>query len=142
METKKSMVRLILMKVLGVILAVFFLAITVLMIGYPLISLVSTLDGVDAKVVEAKVCVNCKRAGLYNLTVLVDDQKFKNVRAIYPQWGGHAQPMKGDVVKIWPQIKPRVAAVETEGWAWTMVGGLLLFGVVMLEFVFLAISLR
>ncbi len=143
MPSEKNWPRFIVLKVVGLVLALVFLALSALAIGYPAISTASNFGGVDAKIVDsASQTGQHPWGGVYKLTVSVYGQKYKNVYSLYPQWPDRHQPVKGDSIKVWPEIKPRVAAVEVDGWGWLILGSLFIVGLITLEFTFLAVSLR
>lgn len=135
------------LKILGLVLAVVFFTLSVLALGYSVLSGLANVNGADAQVLEAKAACRApstvfSHGGLYVLTVLVDEKKIDKIYVLYPQWPGHWAPKKGDGVKVWPLDRPRFAAVETDGWGWLILGSVLIVGLVFLEFAFLSLTLR
>ena len=136
------------LKLLGLVLALVFFALSVLALAYSVLSGLASLNGVDAQVAEAKaVCsshaVTFSHGGLYRLTAVgVDKKKIEKIYVLYPQWPGHWAPQKGDAVKLYPVDHPRVAAVQIDGWGWLVLGSILILGLLFLEFAFLSLSLR
>jgi hypothetical protein len=135
------------LKLLGLVFALVFFALSVLALSYSVLSGLADLNGVDAQVTEvSKVCssraVTFSHGGFYRLTVMVDKKKMANIYSLYPQWPGHWMPQKGDGVRVWPSDHPRVAAVQTNGWGWLLLGSIFILGFLFLEFAFLSLSLR
>ncbi len=151
----KSALRIVLMKTLGVLLAVIFLPIALLFLAYPVIALATTHGGEDAKVVSVsdhfnKMKTGCRIGGLFTVsTEPQETQKIlkhkagpdKNIYCLYPVWPDQLQPLKGDIIRVWPVKKPLLGAPSTEGWGWFIAGTIFVLGLVMLEFMFLAITL-
>ena len=147
MKFDKSWIRWTAMKLLGLILGLGFLVLASLSLGYPVVTALANLNGKDAKVTDVKNGCPAhpmifKKGGFYALAAAVDKQKFDKLYVLYPQWPGHFVPQKGDTVKIWPADHPRFAAVATDGWGWLILASILILGFLMLEFVFLSLSLR
>ncbi len=151
----KSLPRLILMKTFGALLAVIFLSIAVIFISYPVIALATTQGGGDAKVALVsdhcgKVRTGCRVGGLFLVAVEKPGVKkklrqkpelFENIYCLYPAWPDQLKPMPGDMIRVWPVKQPLVGAPATDGWGWFIIGTILVVGLVMLEFTFLALTL-
>ncbi|HVM32503.1 MAG TPA: hypothetical protein VMU88_05165 [bacterium] len=148
MKFDKSWIRWVLMKLMGLVLALVFLALAALALGYPGLSALANLQGTDAKITAVKPACPTHplvrpQWGFYALDVSAPPkQKFEKLYVMYPQWPGHWAPQKGDAVKVWPADHPRFAAVATDGWGWLILGSIFIFGLLMLEFFFLSFSLR
>jgi hypothetical protein len=152
----KSISRLILMKTLGVFLAVLFLLIALVFVSDPLIALATSRGGEDAKVVvvsnhlNKKLKTGCRIGGLFLLSVEKSEAKhgshqkpvlFNNIYTLYPSWPDQLEPTKGDILRVWPSKKPLIGAPAVEGWGWFIVGTVFVLGLVFLEFAFLAVTI-
>jgi hypothetical protein len=141
-----SALRFVIMKTIGVLLAVVFLSLAVLFISYAAISAVSTVRGQDAKILLVSDHVGKHRTafrlgGLFQIAAGVEKKKYEKIYCLYPAWPDSFQPSKGDVIRIWPVKQPLAGAPEVEGWAWFILGSLFIVGLVMLEFAFLALMI-
>jgi len=144
----KSIPRLIIMKTIGVILAIVFLALAVLFLGYSLTSIVTSARGIDVKVASVsdhlgKHQTAFRLGGLFQIAAQDEKKKkFDKIYCLYPAWPDQLNPVKGDEIRVWPAKQPLVGAPVTEGWGWFIVGSLLVVGLVMLEFAFLILTIR
>ena len=107
----------------------------------------TSVKGVDAKVVTVSTQVGkCHTAfrlgGLFQVSALIEKQKHEKIYCLYPAWPDQLQPTKGDIIEVWPEKQPFVGAPYVEGWGWFLVGTLFVLGLVMLEFAFIALTLR
>jgi hypothetical protein len=155
----KSLLRLIIVKLLGGLLAVLFFFVALFFLAYPLISLVSSQGGQDAKVVAVfnhvgKLKTGCRVGGLFQVTAegqnLSGPQKKKGaansnnpgnkIYCLYPAWPDQLEPQSGDMIRVWPSKKPLFGAPPTDGWGWFILGTIFLVGLVLVEFAFLALS--
>ncbi len=151
----KPLLRTLFMKTVGALLAILFLPIALLFLAYPVIALATTHGGEDAKVVSVsdhfnKIKTGCRIGGLFTVSTEPQDLKKassrktgpdKNIYCLYPVWPDQLQPLKGDIIRVWPAKKPLLGAPSTEGWGWFIAGTIFVLGLVMLEFMFLAITL-
>ncbi len=141
-----KVLRFIFMKVIGLVLCVLFLSVSALLIGYSIISVASTLRGQDAKIVSfngqvGKYHTAFRLGGLFEITAEMNKQKYGKIYSLYPVWPDTFNPMKGDVVRIWPVKQPLAAAPAVDGWGWFIVGTLFIMGLVTLEFAFLSLMI-
>ncbi len=155
----KSFLRLIIVKSLGIVLAVVFFFIAVFFLAYPLISLVATQGGIDGKVASVsnhmgKLKTGCRVGGLFQVSVenqnLSAPKKQKGqsnpkassdkIYCLYPAWPDQLEPQSGDVIRVWPAKKPLFGAPLTDGWGWFILGTIFVVGLVLLEFAFLALT--
>ncbi len=154
----KSLLRLILVKSFGIVLAVVFFCISAYFLAYPLISLVTSQGGIDAKVASVfnhigKVKTGCRVGGLFQVSVenqKILEQKKKseyNLRSsadkiycLYPAWPDQLEPQSGDIIRVWPAKKPLFGAPLIDGWGWFILGTIFVVGLVLLEFAFLALT--
>ncbi len=143
----KNPTRLFFLKIVGALLAVVFFAIAILFLSYSVTSVATTQGGKDAKILASsdhfgKLRTGCRLGGLFEITADVDGQKSEKIFCLYPVWPDQLQPSKGDDVRVWPSKKPLLAEPATDGWGWFIVGSILVVGLVLLEFSFLALTLR
>src|SRR5580658_2441531 len=154
----KLFLRLVLVKLLGGLLAAVFLFIALFFLAYPLISLVTTQGGQDAKVAYVsnhigKLKTGCRIGGLFQ--VGVDHSNFSGpkkkgetnlkspgdkIYCLYPAWPDQLEPQSGDVIRVWPAKKPLFAEPLTDGWGWFILGTIFVVGLVLVEFAFLALT--
>lgn len=152
----KSVLRTVLMKIVGLLLALVFLPVALLFLSYPVITLVAMHGGKDARVVKVSDHLNPKFktgfrvGGIFTVATQNPGGKKseytksgldENIYCLYPAWPDQLQPLKGDSIRVWPVKKPLVGAPATEGWGWFLVGTVFVLGLVMLEFTFLALTL-
>ena len=138
--------RFIFMKVIGLVFCVLFLSVSALLLGYSIVSVASTLRGQDAKIVSfsgqvGKYHTAFRLGGLFEITAEMNKTKYGRIYTLYPVWPDTFNPMKGDVVRIWPVKQPLAAAPVVDGWGWFIVGTLFIMGLVMLEFAFLSLMI-
>lgn len=147
-----SILRYILMKALGIFLAVVFFSLAVLFLGYGLIAVVTA----SSKAKEAKVTVvsetvgghhvACRVGGLFEIQTESgkgkDLEKDSKIYSLYPAWPDKLSPSSGDWVRVWPMKKPLVAFPGVDGWAWFIVGTIVILGFLSLEFAFLSVLLK
>ena len=144
----KSVLRLVVMKTIGVVLALVFLLLAVLFLTYSMTSILVSTRGQEVKVVSASDHVGRHRTafrlgGVFQVTAAGGKkEKFEKIYGLYPSWPDMLSPSKGDLIQVWPSKKPVVGAPLTEGWGWFIVGSLLVVGLVMLEFAFLILTIR
>ena len=153
----KSFLRLIFVKSLGVVLALIFFFIAAFFLAYPLISLVTSHGGMDAKVASVfnhvgKLKTGCRIGGLFQVSI--ENQNFSEqkktetnrksssnkIYCLYPAWPDQLEPQSGDVIRVWPAKKPLFGAPSTDGWGWFILGTIFVVGLVLLEFAFLALT--
>lgn len=152
----KTILRLIFMKIAGILLALVFLPIALLFVSYPAIALVTMHGGKDARVVKVsdhlkpKWQTGFRVGGLFMIatentgggkSAYSKSGLDENIYCLYPAWPDQLQPLKGDEIRVWPSKKPLVGAPVTEGWGWFLMGTVFVLGLVMLEFTFLALTL-
>lgn len=151
----KSVVRLLFMKTMGVLMAVVFLPIALLFLAYPIIALATTHGGDDAKVVLVsdhldKIKTGYRVGGIFTVATEKPGppkaSRHKpdldtNIYCLYPVWPDQLQPLKGDMIRVWPAKKPLLGAPATEGWGWFIAGTIFVLGLVLLEFTFLALTI-
>ena len=142
----KSVISLILMKTLGGLLALVFVAVALLLLIYPVVCLSTTRGGQSSKVTGytdhvGKIKTACRLGGIFDVSVAIGKQKFDHVYCFYPVWPDQLQPVKGDIVQVWPAKKPLVGGPPTDGWGWFIVGTIFVLGLVMVEFAFLALTI-
>lgn len=154
----KSLLRFILVKAIGVLVAVILLPLALFLLCYPLAALATNQGGKDAKVVAVndhlgKIKTGYRVGGLF--TISTEDPGAKKpkknshhsavldekIYCFYPAWPDQLQPSEGDLLKVWPAKKPLVGAPTTEGWGWFIVGTVFVLGLVTLEFIFLALTM-
>jgi hypothetical protein len=143
----KSLPRLILMKTIGALLAVFFLALALLFLGYSVSTVLVTTRGQEAKVLSISKQVGkhqtaFRLGGLFQVTAEREKKKFQKIYCFYPAWPDVFQPTLGDVIQVWPAKQPILGGPVTDGWGWFIVGTLLILGLVMLEFAFLVLTIH
>jgi len=147
----KSVFRWIIMKTIGVLLAVVFIALAVLFLSYSLIATVTSVKGKEVSIVSVsdqvgKWTTGSRIGGLFVVSTetgkgksAVKDEK---IYSLYPVWPDVLKPAKGDALQVWPAKQPLVGAPRIDGWGWFIVGTLLILGLVMLEFAFLVLTIR
>lgn len=147
----KPVLRWILMKTIGVILAIVFLALAALFVGYSAIATVATVKGKEASIVTVseqvgKYHTGSRVGGLFVVSTTSGKgkgaPKDERIYSLYPVWPDNLHPAKGDSLLVWPPKQPLVGAPRTDGWGWFIVGTLLILGLVMLEFAFLVLTLK
>ena len=144
----KSVLRLIIMKTIGVILAVVFLLLAVVFLSYSVTSILVSSRGQEVKIVSfsdhvGKQQTAFRLGGIFQVSAANEKKdKFEKIYCFYPAWPDLLSPSKGDVIQVWPSKKPVVGAPVTDGWGWFIVGSLLVVGLVMLEFTFLILTIR
>ncbi len=144
----KSVIRLIVMKTIGVILAVFFLLLAVLFLSYSINSILVSTRGQEVKVLTfsdhiGKQQTAFRLGGVFQVSASNEKkEKFEKIYCLYPAWPDVLSPSKGDLIQVWPSKKPVLGAPVTDGWGWFIVGSLLVVGLVMLEFAFLILTIR
>ncbi|HTC20595.1 MAG TPA: hypothetical protein VK859_07105 [bacterium] len=155
----KSLLRLVIVKLVGGLLAVIFIFVALFFLAYPLISLVASQGGQDAKVAAVfnhigKLKTGCRIGGLFEITVdnqsLPAQKKKKGetnpksaenkIYCLYPAWPDQLEPQSGDIVRVWPAKKPLFAEPLTDGWGWFILGTIFVVGLVLVEFAFLALT--
>ena len=142
----KTAVRFIALKIIGVILSVVFLFLAALFLAYAASSTATTVKGKDARVtvISGKVgghCTSFRLGGLFDVTAEMDKQKFEKIYCLYPAWPDVLQPVKGDVIRVWPAKQPVVGAPAVDGWGWFIVGTFFVLGLLFLEFAFLVLTI-
>jgi hypothetical protein len=147
----KYAVRYVFVKIIGLVLMVFFLALAVACLGYVFTFFMTTYKGKEAKVVSVSktICKHktaCRVGGLYTLKTqsgqggnITSDKK---VYGLYPALPDQLEPLTGDTIKVWPAKKPLVGAPKIAGWGFLPVVIVFIVGLMMLEFAFIAIRLR
>src|SRR5262245_59652839 len=90
-STLKSVIRFIVMKIIGVALSVVFLTLGVVFLGYTLVSTASNLRGEDAKIVSAlgqvgKHHTSFRLGGLFEVTAEMNKKKYGKIYCLYPAW--------------------------------------------------------
>ncbi len=143
----KDSLRFIALKIVGVILAVVFLGLAAVFTVYPVVSLIVSRGGDEAKVQTVsnhlgKMQTGCRIGGLFSASVKIDQKKYDQVYCLYPAWPDQLEPAVGDFIQVWPEKKPLMGAPYTEGWGWFIMGTIFIFGLVFLEFAFLSLTLR
>ena len=128
-------------------MAVVFLGLALLFLLYPVFSIVTCRGGDEAMVQTisnhmGKIQTGCRVGGLFDLTVRIDKKNYEHVYCLYPAWPDQLEPAHGDYIQVWPAKKPLLGAPLTEGWGWLILGTVFIFGLVFLEFGFLALTLR
>jgi hypothetical protein len=141
-----SGIRFVIVKIIGVLLAIVFFFFAILLIGNSIISVASTLRGENAKVLLVSNHVGkhqtaFRLGGLFQVTVVAKKKTYEKIYCLYPAWPDNFQPAKGDLIQIWPVKQPFAGAPVVEGWAWFILGSLFIVGLVMLEFAFLALMI-
>jgi hypothetical protein len=150
-----SILRTIFMKLVGLVVALILLPIALFFLSYPLVSFITTQGGGDAKVVKVsdhlgKIKTGYRVGGIF--TVAAEQQGAKkpanrkatpdeNIYSFYPVWPDQLQPVKGDLVRVWPAKKPLLGEPSTEGWGWFIAATVFVLGLVLLEFIFLALTM-
>src|SRR5580693_5778209 len=133
----KSLLRLVIVKLVGGLLAVIFICVALVFLAYPLVSLVASQGGQDAKVVSVfnhigKLKTGCRIGGLFQITVTGQnpsatkpkkgEMKAKSaddkIYCLYPAWPDQLEPQSGDIIRVWPAKKPLFAEPLTDGWGW------------------------
>jgi len=143
----KSLPQTILRKVLAVILSILFLAISLLFLGYAFIEITANTAGVSVQVADissfhnipvGKHQLRYKTVGLFKVVVIKDHIEYKDVICLYPAWPNHVEPMVDDLVKVWPEKKPLIAATQIGVQGWIVSVFFLMVGLAMFEFFLLA----
>lgn len=139
-------IRFLIMKAIGLVLCVLFLSLAALLLSYSIISVASTLRGQDAKIISfsgqvGKYHTAFRLGGLFQISAEMNKKKYEKIYSLYPVWPDTFNPMKGDVVRVWPVKQPLAAAPAVDGWGWFIVGTLFIMGLVMLEFAFLSLMI-
>jgi hypothetical protein len=151
----KKVLRLIFVKFFGALLAIVFLFFALWFISYPLLSFATTQGGADAKVTAVsdrfnKMKTGCRVGGLFTVSVEMSTEKmgahsknlaYDKIYCLYPVWPDQLQPDKGNLIRVWPAKKPLFGEPLTDGWGWFIVGTVLVVGLLMLEFSFLALTI-
>lgn len=143
----KNLLRLTSVKILAVIIAVVFFSLGVLFLTYCVISVGGTTKGGEAKIIAVSQVIGehpsaCRWGGLFTVVAETSDKKPVKIYCLYPAWPDVLNPVKGDIIRVWPVKQPRVGAVPLDGWGWFIVGTLLIVGLVMFEFAFLALTIH
>ncbi len=143
----KSISQLVLTKIAAGVLALLFLSLASVFLSYCFISVASTIKGQDAKILVVSSQMGshptaCRFGGVFQVTVEVEKKTAQKVYCFYPAWPDLGQPAKGDVIRVWPVKQPAVGAVPIDGWGWFIVGTLLVVGFILVEFAFLALTIR
>ncbi len=143
----KSLSQLILVKIIGGVLAVLFLLLASFFLSYCFISVASTVKGKDAKIALVSGQIKnhqsaCRFGGFFQTTVELDKKKTEKIICIYPAWPDMLQPLPGDLIRVWPANQPVVGAVPVDGWGWFIIGTLMVVGFILVEFAFLALTIR
>lgn len=151
----KSALRYVFMKMMGLIAALILLPIALFFLSYPIVSFATTQGGEDAKVVLVsdhlgKIKTGFRIGGIFtvaterpgvkkgsNLKATLD----QNIYCLYPVLPDQLQPVKGDMIRVWPAKKPLLGDPPTMGWGWFIAGTVFVLGLVLLEFVFLALTI-
>lgn len=143
----KSLLRIILLNVLAVILSILFLVLSFLFLGYAFIQITANTAGVSAQVADVSSFHNIsvgkhrlryETVGLFKAVVIKDNVEYKDVICLYPAWPNHADPATADMVKVWPEKKPLIAAIPMQVLGWVVSFLFLLVGLAMFEFFLLA----
>ena len=151
----KSILRSLFMRTIGVLLAIALLPIAFFFLSYPIIALATTHGGEDAKIALVSSHLNkfktgCRIGGLFTVATERPGTKKdshpksslnENIYCLYPVWPDQLQPSKGDIIRVWPAKKPLLGAPSTEGWGWFIAGTVFVLGLVILEFVFIALTI-
>ncbi|HJT23516.1 MAG TPA: hypothetical protein VJ873_03015 [bacterium] len=151
----KSVLRVILMKTMGVIVALILLPIALFFLSYPFVSLITSRAGEDAKIALVsdhfnKIKTGSRVGGIFTVATEKSGAKKdshhktalnENIYCLYPVWPDQLQPSKGDLIHVWPAKKPLLGEPSTEGWGWFIAGTVFVLGLVLLEFVFLALTM-
>jgi len=151
----KTVLKLVLVKLFGFLLAVVFLFFALWFISYPLLSFATTQGGADAKVTAVsdrfnKIKIGCRVGGLFTISAEMPTEKtsghpkntvYEKIYCLYPVWPDQLQPDKGNSIRVWPAKKPLFGEPLTDGWGWFIVGTVLVVGLLMLEFAFLALTI-
>ncbi len=151
----KSILRVLFMKMIGVIVAVILLPIALLFLAYPIVLLATSQGGIDAKVALvsdhlSKIKTGYRIGGIF--TVAAEKPGVKkgsspkavldeNIYCLYPVLPDQLQPVKGDIIRVWPSKRPLLGDPSTEGWGWFIAGTVFVLGLVLLEFVFLVLTM-
>jgi hypothetical protein len=151
----KSVLRTVAMKMIGILLALVLIPLALFFLAYPFVCLATTQGGDDAKVAVVsdhlnKIKTGYRIGGLFTVATQKSGKKEahskgslnENVYCFYPVWPDQLQPSKGDAIRVWPAKKPLLGAPATEGWGWFLAGTVFVLGLVMVEFIFLAVSLH
>jgi hypothetical protein len=143
----KETLRLVSLKIIGVVLAVVFLVVALILVAYPVVSVVTYRGGDEAKIQSAsnhmgKIRTGCRVGGLFDVTLKLDKKYYDHVYCLYPAWPDQLEPTTGDYIQVWPAKKPLLGAPATEGWGWFILGMMFIFGLISLEFCFLSLTLR
>jgi ABC-type antimicrobial peptide transport system permease subunit len=141
--TWKSLLRIILLKVLVVILSILFLILSFLFLSYAFIEITANTAGVSAQVADVSSFHNMpvgkhrlryETVGLFKAVVIKDNVEYKDVICLYPAWPNHVDPAMENMVKVWPEKKPLVAATQMQVLGWVVSFFFLLVGLAMFEF--------
>jgi hypothetical protein len=147
----KRTIRYIFVKIIALVLTVFFLALALACLSYVFTFFMTTYQGKEAKVVSIskKICKHttaCRVGGLYTLkTQFVragNITKDSKVYGIYPALPDQLEPLPGDTIKVWPSKKPLVGAPMITGWGFFPILVVFIVGLMMLEFAFISIRMR
>jgi hypothetical protein len=139
----QSLLRFLVMKTIGLILAVMFLFLALVFLGYGLIAgVTATQKAKDAKITGiadgiGKHSTACRVGGLFVL-----ETETGKIYSLYPVWPDKLSPSLGDWVRVWPAQKPLVAFPGVDGWAWFMVATIVVLGFLFLEFAFLSLLIK
>ncbi len=139
--------RLVGLKIVGTVLAMVFLVVAIILVAYPVVSVVTFRGGDEAKVQSAsnhmgKIQTGCRLGGLFDVNLKLDKKSYDHVYCFYPAWPDQLEPAPGDYIQVWPAKKPLLGAPVTEGWGWFILGMMFIFGLISLEFSFLSLTLR
>jgi len=150
----KSVLSSILKKMIGLLVALILLPVALFFLSYPVVCLITTQGGEDAKVAQVsdhagKIKTGCRVGGLFIVATEKPGLKKgstakaafdQNIYCLYPIWPDQLQPSKGDVLRVWPAKKPLLGEPSTEGWGWFIAGTVFVLGLVTVEFIFLALT--
>ncbi|HUO58870.1 MAG TPA: hypothetical protein VMV05_11905 [bacterium] len=142
----KSVVRFVVLKIIGIVLAMLFLFVAAFFLAYAASATATTVKGKEAKitVVSGKAwghCTSFRLGGLFEVTAEMDKQKYEKIYCFYPAWPDILQPSKGDVIQVWPAKQPVTGAPAVEGWGWFIVGTFFVLGLLFFEFAFLVLTI-
>jgi hypothetical protein len=147
----KSAIRYVFVKIIALVLTVFFLALALACLSYALTFFMTTYNGKEAKIVSISktICKHktaCRVGGFYTLKTqsgqagnISTDLK---VYGMYPALPDQLEPSLGDTIKVWPAKKPLVGASTITGWGIFPVIIVFIVGLMMLEFAFLSVRMR
>ncbi len=138
-------------KLIGSILALLFIGLSGLFLGYSAVQLTTFIWGSEAKVdsvyaisstLAGKFHLLYEKAGLYDVAVYQNGQEYPSVYSVYPAWPESIEPRSGDIIRVWPSGHPWVGAPEPSSWGWIILIAFIVIGLVMIEFVFLALAIH